>query len=138
VDPGTTSAVAALNLDGELVLRESERDIPRHRMISLIIEHGQPVVVSCDTEKMPSTVEKIASSLGAERFEPENDLSSSRKSELGAGENSHEKDAQAAARHAYNSLRSQIRKIKRDSGEERPPKDVARRYFSDSLRPGRG
>ncbi|MFB6147416.1 MAG: DUF460 domain-containing protein [Candidatus Nanohaloarchaea archaeon] len=131
IDPGSTSAVAAVNLDGELELLESERELPRHEIIKKIIDTGKPVVVACDTEKMPSTVEKIASSLGARKFSPDEDLEKQRKEELGKGDNSHEKDAAASALHAYNKHLREIKKIKKfqeESGRELD--EVADSYFS--------
>jgi predicted RNase H-like nuclease (RuvC/YqgF family) len=131
IDPGNTSAVAAVNLDGELRLLESDRELPRHEIIRMIIDTGKPVVVACDTGKMPSTVEKIASSLGAEKFEPEEDLERQRKEDLGEGENSHEKDAAASAFHAYNSMRREVKKIKKFQSEtDKELDEVAESYFS--------
>lgn len=131
IDPGNTSAVAAVNLDGKLELLESKRELPPRDIIRLIIDTGKPVVVACDTKKMPSTVEKVASSLGAKKFEPDEDLEKQRKEKLGRGENSHEKDAAASAFHAYNNMKRQIEKIKdfqSESGEDLTK--VAESYFS--------
>lgn len=130
IDPGNTSAVAALNLDGEIELLESRREFPPQEIILELVETGKPVVVACDTRKMPSTVEKIASSLGAERFEPDEDLESRRKKELGKGDNSHEIDAVASAIYAYNNLRRRIQKIETESREsDETPGEVAETYF---------
>lgn len=134
VDPGSTSAVAAINLDGELKLLESDKELGRDKIIQKIIETGKPVVVACDTEKMPSTVDKIASSLGARRYEPEEDLSSQWKKTNGEGSNSHEKDAYASAFNAYRNLQREIRKIKSISSEEQKPEnEVAELYFSREI-----
>ena len=132
IDPGNTSAVAALDLDGDIKLVESEREFPPRDIIMRLIEIGTPVVVGCDTKKMPSTVEKIASSLGAKKFSPEEDLESNRKKELGSkGNNSHEKDAIAAAIHTHNNFRKSIEKIHRLSESSDQEKTViAREYFS--------
>lgn len=131
IDPGNTSAVAALNLDGELVLLESDREFPKREIIQRLVEHGHPVVISSDRAKMPSTVEQIAQNLGAQKFEPEEDLDRQWKNELGQGTNSHEKDAVAAARHAHKQLKRQIRKIHSLSESEGVDRDtVAREYFS--------
>lgn len=131
IDPGITSAVAALDMEGNLVLLESRREFSRPEIIERIISEGHPVVVSSDREKMPSSVEKIASSLGAERFEPEEDLPTERKEKLGTGDNSHEKDAHASALHAYKALSKQFRKINKRSREEDLEKwDAATDYFS--------
>lgn len=132
IDPGITSAVAAVNLNGEIKLLESSREFPPREIIMILIETGTPVVVGCDTGKMPSTVEKVASSVGAKKFVPENDLEVERKKQLGSrGNNSHEKDAVAAALHAYNNLQRSIQKItsiSESSGEDITM--VARDYFS--------
>jgi predicted RNase H-like nuclease (RuvC/YqgF family) len=131
VDPGNTSAVAALNLDGELELLESRKEFSRAEIIQEIVETGKPVVVASDRSEMPSTVRKIGQSLGAERFTPDENLDSQTKKALGEGENSHEVDASAAAQYAFNQLRKNIRKIK--SYAERNNEDlteVASNYFS--------
>ncbi len=131
IDPGSTSAVAAVNLDGELKLLKSEKEFPPEDIIRQLIEVGTPVVVATDREKMPSTVEKIASSLGATRFQPEEDLDAERKKELGKGDNSHESDAVASAIYAFNNLKRQIDKIDSYSREREEGRlEVAREYFS--------
>lgn len=140
VDPGNTSAVAALNLDGEIELLESQKEFSRAEIIQKIVEAGKPVIVGSDRSEMPSTVRKIGQSLGAERFTPDRDLTSRRKKDLGKGENSHEKDASAAAKHAFNQLRKNIRKIK-SYAERNDEKlaEVASTYFSpEPLRPNTG
>lgn len=130
IDPGNTSAVAAINFEGEVELLESRREFPHEEIILSLVETGKPVVVACDTGKMPSTVEKIASSLGAHRFEPEEDLEARRKKELGRGKNSHEIDALASAVYAYNNLERKINKIEAESRESgRKQGKVAEAYF---------
>ena len=131
IDPGNTTAVAALNFEGELVLLESRLEFSRNEIIETLIETGRPIIIGCDKQKMPSGVEKIASSLGAKKFSPEKDLSVERKEELGEGENSHEKDASAAARHAYRNYSKQIRKINRNS-ETGEKLETARQHILQS------
>jgi predicted RNase H-like nuclease (RuvC/YqgF family) len=55
--------------------------------------------------------------MGAQRFSPETDLERSRKETIGEGENSHEKDAHAAAVNAYKNLRKSIEKVNRRARE---------------------
>lgn len=131
IDPGNTTAIAAINLDGETELMESRLEFPQHEIINRIIETGYPLVIATDKEEIPSNVEKIASSLGSRRFTPENDLSQERKSELGKGDNSHEKDAYASAVHAYKQMRKQIRKINQRSARGDDAKlEVAKEHMS--------
>ncbi len=131
VDPGNTSAVAALNLDGEMELLESKKEFSRAQIIQKIVETGKPVIIASDRSEMPSTVRKIGQSLGAERFTPDENLDTRTKKELGEGDNSHEVDSSAAARYAFNQLRKQIRKIKSyaERNEENVT-EVASTYFS--------
>jgi len=137
VDPGSTSAVAGIDLEGELELLESGKNFPPHEIIEKIIEAGKPVVVTSDKCKMPSKVDKIASSMGAETYVPDEDLDQEKKSELGRGDNSHEKDAVASAINAYNNMQREIRKIEKYSEKlEEDRAVIADRYFSDKpLRP---
>jgi len=133
IDPGNTSAVAGFNFNGELELLESRKEFPSDEIIRRIIETGLPVVVASDRKNMPSTVEKIAQSVGARKFEPSEDLSTGRKEKMGEGDNSHEIDAYASGLYAYNSLRRNIRKVKKLSEKsDKDLEEVARRYFSSN------
>ena len=132
VDPGSTSAVAAVDLKGEIQLLESGKNFPPREIIQRIIKVGKPVVVASDKGKTPSKVDDIASSVGAKLFEPENDLSSEKKKELGKGANSHELDAVASAVHAKKQLHRDIRKIEKyDSEKELDRVEVAEKIFND-------
>lgn len=130
IDPGNTSAVAALNLDGELEFLVSRKEFSHDEIIREIVDSGYPVVIATDRAEIPSTVNKIASSVGAMKFTPENNLSRQRKNELGKGENSHEKDAHASALHAYKRLNKQIRKINKRS-KNREKLEVAKEHLLD-------
>ena len=134
VDPGSTSAVAILDFNGDMIHVRSGKNFPPREIISEIIENGKPVIVTSDKAKTPSKVEKIAKSVGAEKFEPDEDLSQERKRELGTGENSHEKDASAAVKHAYRQLKPKIRKIEELDEERSGEKsEIASKYFSDQI-----
>lgn len=132
VDPGSTSAVATVDLEGEVELLESGKNFPPREIIQRIVKVGKPVVVASDKGKTPSKVEKISSSVGAKLFEPEEDLPSERKKELGKGANSHELDAVASAVNAQKKLHKDIRKIEKyDEELEVPREKIAERIFND-------
>ncbi|MBR1368831.1 hypothetical protein RJ53_04610 [Methanocalculus chunghsingensis] len=104
IDPGTTMAVALLNLDGELVHLSSSRVTSIADAISLIREHGRPLIIASDKKEMPGTVEKIRRSFNAVPFLPRSDILVPEKFELASPvqyENDHERDAYAAAMVAY-------------------------------------
>ncbi|WP_414838214.1 DUF460 domain-containing protein [Candidatus Nanosalina sp. VS9-1] len=136
VDPGSTSAIALVDFKGDLVHVESGKNFPPREMISKVVEQGKPVIVASDKEKFPSTVDKIARSFGAVKYELDEDLDAERKRELGEGDNSHEQDAVAASINAYRGLRDKIDKIEEISSERTEDKGtVALKYFRDNLRP---
>ena len=129
-DPGTTSAVAAIDIHGDLVLQESSKQLSEPDIIDRLIDTGLPVLVASDKEKTPSAVESLSASLGTELFEPRQDLTRSRKQELGDGANSHERDAEAAARHAFRRNRSRFRKLKRKArSSDNQPSDLVAHEF---------
>lgn len=132
IDPGTTSAAAAVNFEGKLTDIESGRDMSNSEIIQQIVDWGKPVVIASDKGKTPSKVEKIARSVGAEIYEPREDLTQQKKNQLGEGENPHEKDASAAALNAYNHLQKEIRKIEQISHEyDISELEASRKYFKD-------
>lgn len=132
VDPGSTSAVAAVNLEGKVELLESGKNFPPREMIQRMIKVGKPVVVASDKGETPDKVEKLARSVGAKIFEPENDLSSSKKKELGKGANSHELDAVASAVNAQNQLQRDIKKINEfDEDLDVSKEKIALKVFKD-------
>jgi len=132
VDPGSTSAVAAVDLEGEIELLESGKNFPPRDIIERTIKVGKPVVIASDKGKTPSKVSKISSSLGAKLFEPEEDLSQKRKKELGKGANNHELDAVASAFHAQKQLHNQIQKINKLENEiDLPKSEIAEKVFKE-------
>lgn len=131
-DPGTTSAVAAIDIHGDLVLQESSKQLSEPDVIDRLIDTGLPVLVASDKEKTPSAVRSLSASLGTELFEPQQDLLRSRKQELAGGENSHERDAEAAARHAFRRNRSRFRKLKREARRtDKQASDIVAQEFLD-------
>jgi len=114
VDPGTTTAVAIVGLDGEVLDVYSSRTNDRAGVIEWIIERGRPVVVAADVTPMPETVEKFRRSFDAAGWKPERDLPVDEKKhrtrEHGY-DNDHERDAMAAALYAFDHHESQFERI---------------------------
>lgn len=104
IDPGTTMAIALLNLDGEPVHLSSSRVTSVADAIAEIMVHGRPLIIATDKKEMPGTVEKIRRSFNAVPFIPKSDILVPDKYELATGSgyrNDHERDAYAAAMVAY-------------------------------------
>ncbi|PSP55608.1 DUF460 domain-containing protein [Halobacteriales archaeon QS_1_67_19] len=114
IDPGTTTAVAVLDLDGTVLDVFSTRTADTAEVIEWIIERGRPVVVAADVEPMPETVEKIRRSFDAKGWIPDSDLPVDEKQHRTREQeydNDHERDAMAAALHAYDDHGAQFDRI---------------------------
>jgi hypothetical protein len=116
IDPGTTTAVAVLDLDGNVLDVLSTRTADMAAVIEWIIERGRPILVAADVTPMPETVEKIRRSFDAAGWTPTSDLpvdgKQHRTREEGY-ENDHERDAMAAALYAFDDHEDQFRRIAR-------------------------
>ncbi|WP_419181119.1 DUF460 domain-containing protein [Haloarcula litorea] len=114
VDPGTTTAVATVGLDGEVLDVVSSRTNDTAAVIEWIIERGRPVVVAADVTPMPNTVEKLRRSFDAAGWEPERDLPVDEKKHRTRDhqyDNDHERDAMAAALYAFDAHEDQFERV---------------------------
>jgi predicted RNase H-like nuclease (RuvC/YqgF family) len=124
VDPGTTTAVALVGLDGEVLDVLSTRTADSAAVIEWIVEHGRPILVAADVEPMPETVEKLRRSFDAAGWIPDSDLPIDTKQHRAPDhtyDNDHERDAVAAALSAYDDHEDQFGRIAR-----KVPRDVDR------------
>ena len=114
IDPGTTTAVAVVGLDGEVFDVVSTRTADTADVIEWIIERGRPVVVAADVTPIPDTVEKIRRSFDAAGWEPDRDLpvdTKKHRTRDAGWDNDHERDALAAALHAYDDHEDQFERV---------------------------
>lgn len=105
IDPGTTAAVAVLDLDGGLVDYASRKEFRKDELIRFIVDAGKPLLIGADVAPAPARVAEVASNMGAELVVPDTDLDAGYKDELVAGfpvadADAHTRDAVAAAEHA--------------------------------------
>lgn len=114
LDPGTTTAIAALDLEGNLVHLSSSRQMSMSDTVEVLCKTGKPLVIASDVQYMPFSVEKVRRSFKAVAFSPKQDLSVESKVEMagpyGYG-NDHERDALAAALEAYRQYRQKFQTI---------------------------
>ena len=120
IDPGTTSALAILDTDGNLLSVYSRKNLTRADISKHITRFGRPVIISADRNPAPAAVEKLASTFSSRLVVPEENLSRREKNRL-AKEflkrdenlklNKHERDALASAMHAYNSVKTTMLRV---------------------------
>jgi predicted RNase H-like nuclease (RuvC/YqgF family) len=116
IDPGTTTAVAALDLDGNLMLLSSSRQMNMSGVIESLYKTGKPLVVASDVQEMPYSVEKIRRAFSAIPYSPKQDTSVDAKLALTADfpyENVHERDALSAALDAFHQYDAKFRNLLR-------------------------
>jgi predicted RNase H-like nuclease (RuvC/YqgF family) len=116
IDPGTTTAVAVLDLDGETLDVYSTRTDDTAAVIEWLVERGRPVIVAADVTPMPETVEQFRRSFDAAGWTPESDLPVDEKlhrTRDRSYDNDHERDALAAALSALDDHEDQFARITR-------------------------
>ncbi|MCK4491312.1 MAG: DUF460 domain-containing protein [Candidatus Altiarchaeales archaeon] len=119
VDPGTTTGIAVLNLEGKLVDVLSSKDFGMDKVISHIISLGRASLIATDVNPTPFFISKLSAQLGSTVFTPPESLGVEGKISLTRDyvfRNTHERDALAAALNAYNKLKNKLQKI--PSGKE--------------------
>jgi predicted RNase H-like nuclease (RuvC/YqgF family) len=114
IDPGTTTAVAALDLDGNLLHLARSRQMNMADVIESLYKVGKPLIIATDVQEMPYSVEKIRRAFSAIAFVPKQDVSVDTKVEMTAPfeyANDHERDALSAALDAYRQYRHKFQNL---------------------------
>jgi predicted RNase H-like nuclease (RuvC/YqgF family) len=122
IDPGTTTGVAAFDLEGNLVFISSRKSLSRPELIRMISGHGEPIIIASEKNPVPRFFSRFGSSTDARLVYPREVLSRKekflmarefRESQGRAWRNSHERDALVAALGAWKSVRRKVRTIDR-------------------------
>ncbi|MFX1513182.1 MAG: DUF460 domain-containing protein [Promethearchaeota archaeon] len=70
IDPGNTTGIAILTLNGRLIKAYSKRELSAAEIVRDLTQIGKGVIVSSDVAPAPRLVEKIASTTGSIVFTP--------------------------------------------------------------------
>jgi len=114
VDPGTTTGIAVLNFNGEIMDIFSSKDFGLDRVINHLTEFGRVSLIAVDVKPAPGFVPKLATKLGSQLLVPDEPLHVNEKIELAREyktKNSHERDALAAALMAHHKYKNKFTKI---------------------------
>ncbi|MDY6865073.1 MAG: DUF460 domain-containing protein [Halobacteriota archaeon] len=120
LDPGTTTAVAILGLNGELFELFSSRTTSILDIIGLIASFGHPLIVASDVTPTPSAVERVKRAFDAHLYKIDTSLSVDEKTRLARPlgyDNEHERDALAAALEAFKGYKNKFEQIERKTPE---------------------
>jgi predicted RNase H-like nuclease (RuvC/YqgF family) len=114
IDPGTTTAIAALDLEGNLLHLSSSRQMSMSDVTEVLYKIGKPLIIASDVHEMPYSVEKIRRAFNGVAYTPRQDMSVETKLELASPHpyrNDHERDALSAALDAYRSYKNKFQSI---------------------------
>jgi len=114
IDPGTTTGIAILDFNGEVLNIFSSKDLSLDKVIKHLLEFGRVSLIAVDVNPAPGFVPKLAAQLGSQLFVPEELLHVSEKIEITREyktKNSHQRDALAAALTAYHKFKNKFGKI---------------------------
>ena len=116
IDTGKTSAIACLDLHGNMRKLATAKSAGLPWFVENIREAGIPIVISSDKKRSHGTVRKLASIFNCVLFAPKEDIQVSRKNEemhaykVGS---IHERDAVSAAKAAYNRYSNKLNQAER-------------------------
>ncbi|MBI2578196.1 MAG: DUF460 domain-containing protein [Candidatus Aenigmarchaeota archaeon] len=114
IDPGTTTAVALLDIDSSLADVASRKDFSFSAVCDYIVSKGDPLIIATDKKSAPDFVKKIAATFGARIHVPKENMAVEQKETLTrkfSFANDHEQDALAAALEAKKHFSSFLEKI---------------------------
>jgi predicted RNase H-like nuclease (RuvC/YqgF family) len=115
-DPGKTSAIACIGLDGRVLHMSTARFAGIDWFVQNIRAVGTPVVIAGDRKRPGAMLSELSAIFDAVLFSPECDLAVERKAAIanaGAYGNFHERDALAAAITAFNAYSGKLRQAER-------------------------
>lgn len=123
IDPGITAGIAVLSMKGGLVFINSSKKYSASRVIKELARHGNPLILACGVAKVPEFIQLVAGKFEAVIISPEENLKRTSKNELVSSyevkfNNYHERDALAAAVHAYKQYEPLINKVLKKAGEK--------------------
>ncbi|MFQ6050747.1 MAG: DUF460 domain-containing protein [Candidatus Hydrothermarchaeota archaeon] len=120
IDPGTTTGLSILDLNGHLVSMKSMKNMSRSDIINFIEKFGTPAIVATDIHPPPKQIEKISAIFNAKLISHDQ-LSVQDKREIVNAyvmeekihppSDSHQRDSLAAAVKAFNSYKNKFLQI---------------------------
>jgi len=133
IDPGITSGIAILDIDGRPLRVKTEKGFTRARIIKEIATWGTAVIVACDVARPPDMVKKVASTLQAVLYAPDRDIVVDEKEQIAKEfskltgievQNAHSRDAICAAVKAYQHYHRKFRRLESEARRMRIDADL--------------
>jgi predicted RNase H-like nuclease (RuvC/YqgF family) len=110
IDPGITTGLAALDLDGNFLFAKSEREVSLNRIVDEVARYGKVILVATDVTPAPDLAKKVASTLKVSMFIPSRSMEVPEKREL-VGRYSQTNAIEVGDSHARDALASVIKAL---------------------------
>jgi len=131
IDPGTTTAYAILDLDGNLIKLKSSKQLSLSTLITEVTNEGKVLAVGCDVSNIPSFVYKFATKLNAIIVKPDFDYKVGLKQRMTKEfkvRDDHQRDALAAALNAFKEFKETFTKIDKEL------KDLGKEHLNSQVK----
>ncbi len=123
-----------MDLDGNLILLNSKKNLSRARINKFILDYGNPIILGSDKFPTPRSIEKTAATFSARLIVPQEPFHrleknrivqafSERNGNVCTWKNQHEKDALTAALFAWNRIEALMRRVDKKLKRHRYRKD---------------
>ncbi len=136
LDPGMCTGIAIMDLNGTPLFLHSSKNIDRSDIINMIRSVGNPILIATDVASPPEAVKKLAATLHVNVYTPSHDLSNDEKNLLIYSikknfpwieiDDTHERDALAAAYKAYLSYQDKFRQLESELDKINIPVNLER------------
>jgi len=121
IDPGKTSAIACIDLNGRIVFRDHKTFAGMDWFVKTLSGLGTPVIIASDRPSPSEMVRKINSAFNSRLYSPERELRIEEKRvearEIGI-KNPHERDAYVAAISAYRTYSNKLKQAEHAAMEK--------------------
>jgi predicted RNase H-like nuclease (RuvC/YqgF family) len=138
IDPGLYTAVVILDLKGNKIFERVERDMGEEKIVKIIADVCDPVIIATDVEPVPHLIQKISSRFNAKLYKPERELREREKYKISREQNPHLRDAYAACIKAFRKYQNVFRRIdkiaKTEEEAERMKENVVKGLKRSDLR----
>ncbi len=123
IDPGIVTGIAVLDLNGNVLILRSGKNLSRRHVLRIVYQYGTPVLIAVDTAKPSEYAKKLAAMVGAAIYYPDRDLSIAEKSEIAIKvsqeqgvnvKDPHMRDALAAAYKSFIQLRPKLDRVEEE------------------------
>ncbi len=114
IDPGITTAYAVLDVDGRILKLKSSKELSLNRLLAEITAEGKVLVIGTDVKHIPGLIEKFSARVGAKVIMPQEDMKvgfKERITESYKPRDDHQRDALAAALHAFREVQQTLQKV---------------------------